>query len=155
MKWLKDVLKSKGTWVGIVMSILAVAYTLVMGGTTTQTFTGKDGSVYEAKLVIPAGIMTLIDACDLKVEGQTCPVGFNLDVTLKTKGSGKTDPEPVKAEEPVKVEEPVKAEETAPADDKVLKAADVPAEAAAVDTVKDKPVLPPVKIKENAPSTDK
>ena len=121
MKWFKDLLKSKGTWVGIVMSILAVAYTLVMGGTTTQTFTGKDGSVYEAELVIPAGVMTLIDACDLKVEGQTCPVGFNLDVTLKTKGTGKTDHEPVKPEEkPIVTETKPEAVILAPAKEIVV-----------------------------------
>lgn len=141
METIKKLLGNKATgWVTTVLSIAGLLYVLIAGGTTTQTFTGKDGSVYEAKLVIPAGVMTLIDACDLKVEGQTCPVGINLDVTLKTKGTGSVTPEPakpaeapavetkeetppveakpdtapveVKTAEPVKVEVPVKPEET-------------------------------------------
>ncbi len=140
METIKKLLGNKATgWVTTVLSIAGLLYVLIAGGTTTQTFTGKDGSVYEAKLVIPAGVMTLIDACDLKVEGQTCPVGFNLDVTLKTKGTGTTAPEPVKPAEAHAVE---KKEDTPPAETKPETA---PVEVKTVDPVKAEVPAEPVK----------
>lgn len=131
METIKKLLGNKATgWVTTVLSIAGLLYVLIAGGTTTQTFTGKDGSVYEAKLTVPEGVMTLIDACDLKVEGQTCPVGINMDVTLKTKGTVKADPEPVKPAEVPAVE---KKDETPPVETKPEAA---PVEVKTVDPVK-------------------
>lgn len=146
MKKIKEFFASKKAgWITTVISVLGLAYVLIAGGTTEQTFTGKDGSVYTLKENIPIGIMDLIDKCDLKVEGQTCPVSGTWDLTLKTKGTKAVAPaapaadaavpatvpvEPIKAVEPVKPLElkPMEAgkdTETKPLPDKVPASTDV------------------------------
>lgn len=147
MKKIKEFFASrKAGWITTVISILGLAYVLIAGGTTEQTFTGKDGSVYTLKENIPIGIMDLIDKCDLKVEGQTCPVSGTWDLTLKTKGTKAVDPAapatpatnvviPVTPVEPLKVD-PIKSldikpmeagkdTETKPLPDKVPASTDV------------------------------
>lgn len=124
MDFIKKILGSKATgWVATLLSVLAMAYVLVAGGTTTETFTGKNGAEYEIKLTIPEGVLDLIEKCDLKTVGQTCPVSVAVDATL-TKEATKTLPvtpeakpvvEPKPAETPT-AEEPAKPKVGIPID---------------------------------------
>jgi len=98
-------------WAGIVIAVLSLAYTLFMGGSTTQTFEGKNGAAYEVKLVIPDGVLELIEKCDLKKVGDECPVAVSLNVKM-TKAP--TVAEPVKPVEAPKVVEPTPTVAVAP-----------------------------------------
>ena len=97
-------------WAGIVVAVLAIVYALFMGGTTTQTFTGKNGATYDVKLVIPSGIIELIDKCDLKKIGDECPVAISLNVKM-TKAPTIVEPAKPAATAPA---EPPKVETPAP-----------------------------------------
>lgn len=69
-------------WVGIVVAGLTILVTLLTGGTATENFTGKDGSEYQVVVVMPEGVLDLIEKCDLKKVGDTCPVAISVTATM-------------------------------------------------------------------------
>lgn len=117
---MKDFFKTKAPWITTVVAVLALIYTLVMGGASVQTFPGKGGSEYEVQLQIPAGIMELVEQCKLKEVGQECEVAANVKVTMKkaptevtpeTPVVPETKPEPVTETKAIDIKDtPVKKE---------------------------------------------
>ena len=94
--FMKKILGSKTTWISIVVGALSIAYVVVMGGSTVQTFPGKNGSEYEVQLQIAEGVIELVDKCKLKEVDQECEVSVN--VKVKMTKAPTTSTEPVKEE---------------------------------------------------------
>lgn len=70
------------SWIGIVVAGLTILVTILVGGTATENFTGKNGSEYQVVVVMPEGVLDLIEKCDLKKVGDTCPVAISVTATM-------------------------------------------------------------------------
>ena len=65
--------KTIPVWMGMVLAIGAMVYTLAIGGVTTQIISAGNGAEYEITLDMLKGIVSLVDECKLTV-GESCTV---------------------------------------------------------------------------------
>ena len=154
MKMIKKIFGSKTTWISVVVGALALVYVVVMGGSTTQTFPGKNGAEYEVQLQIAEGVIELAEQCKLKEIGQECEVAINVKVKMTkvpivsaelVKEEAKPVPTPVVPAETKKIE----VEEVDKA--KILKAGTAIAPVKTVNKEKEVIVKAPVKEPVKAP----
>ena len=115
---MKTFITKSAPWMGYVLAAVAILYTVMAGGITTQTFPGKNGAGYSVKIDMPTGVVDLIDKCsNMDVEGATCPVAISATVTT-VKAPVKPAAEDVIPKENKPVAE-IKTDTEKPADAKV------------------------------------